>query len=267
MANEMKKLFLLIAGIMLVAAIGTAFPSMPTYDPGGMPNLPAVMGPSSPNSSSSSADPNNLMCGITEMNSIFGGWPTVQTPTESPYKESGTSAGQDHPVQGPQDEIPAFKPSANMGNVVATYGQKQVLASQEIMASLGSEPQSESNGESDQSGYANGQSSNAYSNYWLSPPVPPKPSGIRIWALYNGIWTMGPSAVLQFQGMNMLVKNNQWQSLWGYDSNSLPQWTFWGYMGPGFIPSTFYADTKGWHKCAIWGSVSGFSNTLWIFVW
>jgi len=88
-----------------------------------------------------------------------------------------------------------------------------------------------------------------------------------MWALYNGMWTMGPSGVSQFQQMNLIVKNNQWQNLWGYDSNSFPQWTFWGYMGPGFIPSTFYADTKGWHMCAIWGSVSGFSNTLPIFVW
>jgi hypothetical protein len=234
MAKELKKIFFIIAAIVLIAAIGTAFPSIPTYDPGGMPNSPTS--------------------GIPDMNSIFGNWPPVQTPTESPNNESGTSAGLDHPAQAPQAEIPAFKPSANTGNVVVTPGEKQVLASQDIMASFGSEPQSESNEASDQSGYAN----------VLSPP---KPSGIKIWALYNGMWTMGPSGVSQFQQMNLIVKNNRWQNLWGYDSNSFPQWTFWGYMGPGFIPSTFYADTKGWHMCAIWGSVSGFSNTLPIFVW
>lgn len=204
MANETKKILLIIAAILSIAAIVTAFPSMPTYDPGGMPNIPQVIGPSNPNNFSS----------ILE-----------------------------HPAQGPQAEIPAFEPSANMGSVSVTSGEKQVLASQDIMAFFGSEPQS------------------------LPSPSPPKPSGIKIWALYNGMWTIGPSGVSQFQQMNLLVKNNQWQKLWGYDSNSFPQWTFWGYMEPGFIPSTFYADTKEWHMCAIWGSVYGFSNALPIFVW
>lgn len=240
MANEMKKILLIIAAVLSVAAISTAFPSIPTYDPGGMPSIAPFIGPSNPSNSSSSAGPNN---------------------------ESGTSEGSDHPAQVPQAEIPAFKPSANTGNVVATFGEKQVLESQDIVASFGSEPQSESNVASDQAQYANGLSSNQYYSYSPQLLSPPKPSGIRMWALYNGIWTTGPSAVMQFQEMNLIVKNDKWQYLWGYDSNSLPQWTFWGYMGPGFIPSTFYADTKGWHMCAIWGSVSGFSNTLPIYVW
>lgn len=262
MAIELKRIFLIIAAIVSIAAISTAFPGIPTYDPGGMPSIPPVIGQSNPGSTSSGADPNSTTSGMPDMNSIFEGWPPVQTPTENQYNESGTAAGFEHPAQGPQAEIPASKPSANTGNVVVTPGEKQVLASQDIMASFGSEPSSESDGSSDQSGYAN-------AHYYLSPPspAPPTPSGIKIWAFYNGIWTMGPSAVLQYQEMNLLVKNNQWQSLWGYDSNSFPQWTFWGSMGPGFIPSTFYADTKGWHKCAIWGSTSGFSNALWIFVW
>jgi hypothetical protein len=262
MAKKLKMIFSIIAAIVLIAAIGTAFPSIPTYDPGGMPNIPPVIGPSNPGSTSSGAEPNDTMSDIPDMNSIFRSWPPVQTPTENPYNESGTAAGLEHPAQEPQAEIPAFKPSANTWNVVVTTGEKQVLASQDIMASFSSEPQSESDGASDQSGYANIQ-------YYLSPPQPspPKPSGIKIWALYNGMWTMGPSGVSQFQQMNLIMKNNRWQNLWGYDSNSFPQWTFWGYMGPGFIPSTFYADTKGWHMCAIWGSVSGFSNTLPIFVW
>lgn len=263
MANEMKKIFLIIAAILSVAAICTAFPGIPTYDPGGFPSIPPVIGPGNPSSTPFGAEPNNTTSGIPDPNSL-GIWPPVQTPTESPFNESGTSEGPDHPAQVPQAEIPAFKPSANTGNVVATFGEKQVLESQDVMASFGSEPQFESNGASE---YANGLSSNPYYSYSPQLLSPPKPSGIRMWALYNGIWTMGPSAVLQFQEINLIVKNDKWQYLWGYDSNSLPHWTFWGYMGPGFIPSTFYADTKGWHMCAIWGSVSGFSNTLPIFVW
>ncbi len=129
MANQLKKIFLIIATMVLIVAIGTAFPSIPTYDPGGMPNIPPVIWPSNPGSTSSSADPNSPTSGIPDMNSIFGSWPPVQTPTESPYNEAGTSAGLDHPAQGPQAEIPAFEPSANTGNIVATTGEKQVLES------------------------------------------------------------------------------------------------------------------------------------------
>lgn len=264
MANEIKKIFLLIAAIVSIVAICPAFPSIPTYDPGGFPSIAPIAGPSNPSSTSSGVEPNNTTSGIPDLNSIFGNWPPVQTPPESPINESGTSTGTDHPAQVPPAEVPAYKPSANTGNVVATFGEKQVLESQDIVVSFGSEPQSEPNGESE---YENGPSSNPYYASQQLLLSPPKPRGIRMWALYNGIWTMGPSAVLQFQEMNLLVKNDKWQYLWGYDSNSFPQWTFWGYMGPGFIPSTFYADTKGWHMCTIWGSASGFSNTLPIFVW
>ena len=41
----------------------------------------------------------------------------------------------------------------------------------------------------------------------------------------------------------------------------------WGYMEKGFHPASFSADEKGWHRIAIWGSVSGWSDVQWIYVW
>jgi hypothetical protein len=267
MIKELKEIFFAIAAIISIAAISSAYPIIPTYDPGGIPSITSIAGQYNPDSTSTTTESNNTISGISNPNSIFGNRTATQTPTDIWHNESWTSSELEHPAQGPQAEIPASEPSANTGNVVPAFGEKQVLVSQDIVAYFGSEPQSASVVASDQAPYANDLSFNPYYSYSSRFLSSPKFSGIKMWALYNRIWTMEPSAAMQFQEMNLLVKNNRLQNLWGYDSNSLPQWTFWGYMGPGFIPSAFYADTKGWHMCSIWGSVSGFSNTLPIFVW
>jgi hypothetical protein len=42
---------------------------------------------------------------------------------------------------------------------------------------------------------------------------------------------------------------------------------YWGYWYPGYRHAWFGADYKGWHQIAVWGSRSGWSNPIWVYVW
>jgi hypothetical protein len=35
----------------------------------------------------------------------------------------------------------------------------------------------------------------------------------------------------------------------------------------GYYNRIFLGDATGWHQVAVWGSQSGWSNVLWIYVW
>jgi len=89
----------------------------------------------------------------------------------------------------------------------------------------------------------------------------------QIWAYYNGTWTEAPAAVRQHQQMNLVAKSSLVQPVWLFDSAGSPEWSYWGEIGPGFIPFTFSAESKGWHAVRVWGGSTGFSNVLAIYVW
>jgi hypothetical protein len=94
-------------------------------------------------------------------------------------------------------------------------------------------------------------------------------TGLEQWALYNGQWTKDSSAVNYYGRMNILVNNDQGQYIWSYEQypNGYVDWHNWGYWWPGYYNRIFLGDAPGWHQIAVWGSQSGWSNVLWIYVW
>jgi hypothetical protein len=247
-------LFLLVLVLLTSAAVictaqpfpgdfpGTVPDVGPSYPPDGqVPNWPGIpegfpgtgpdVGPSNP----------------------FGG----QTP-EGPGSQSGGSSPE-HPTEGPQVTIPTYTPSANTGNVLGNLENGQTLDTQSTIAAFGSEPQPSSDGGST-------QPDRGIKPGLVFAAPPPPPNGIQIWVFYNNRWTQGPSAVSLYNQMNIAVINGQTQFLWGYDSNSWQRWSSWGLRWPATMFSTFFGDVRGWHSVAMWGSNTGWSNVLLIYV-
>jgi hypothetical protein len=146
---------------------------------------------------------------------------------------------------------PGSAPSASTGQVASSLGEGQAVSEDQV-AAIGGSLQG--------SGSASGQKSMAYASYM---------GGLQQWALYNGQWTNGPSAVNYYGRMNVVVDNDQGQYIWSYEwyPNSAEQWKSWGYWWPGYHNTWFLGDMRGWHAIAVWGSSSGWSNVLWIYVW
>lgn len=182
---------------------------------------------------------------------------SIQTNTS----ESSSSSDQS---QNPPDAIeagqsyPAYIPSANAGMVVASLISNQIIESSDLLARFGSLPAAAPNATF--SAAANQSEAGGLS------AAEQEAAPIELWAFYNGAWTQAPTAVRQNQQMNLMGRNSLVQPLWGFDSGSNPNWTYWGEIGPGFIPSTFFADSKGWHTVRIWGGSSGLSNSLAVYV-
>lgn len=164
---------------------------------------------------------------------------------EQVQEEEESQQPPEHPALALEENesstsVPSYHPKPNEGNVNTSLLDRRVLERRELVASLGSAPAAAQNSRLNE---------------------------LSFWAFYNGAWTQGPTAVRQYQQMNLVAKNSLSQPIWGFDSGSDPSWTYWGEIGPGFVPSTFYADSKGWHKVRIWGESTGFSNSLAVYVW
>ncbi len=93
--------------------------------------------------------------------------------------------------------------------------------------------------------------------------------GLQQWIYYCGRWTGGPAAFWYGQRTNTIIRNDQYQSIWSYEKypNGWVDWKYWGYWQPGYHHAWFGADAKGWHQIAVWGSRSGWSNPIWVYVW
>lgn len=155
-----------------------------------------------------------------------------------------------HPSGGPSSgEQPQYTPSASTGKVVENLGQGQAVSQQQL-AQLGGEPAS-----------AKTSTGGKLMAYLVT--------GLEQWAYYNGQWTKDPSAVYYNGRMNILVNNDQGQYIWSYElyPNGYVDWHNWGYWWPGYYNRIFIGDASGWHQIAVWGSQSGWSNVLWIYVW
>jgi hypothetical protein len=223
------------------------YPSGPDYPGPNYPNYPYPNDPNYPN------NPGPVTCQPGYHYDYNVGTCVADTPGPTPE-----TSNSEHPEEGPQVAVPTYTPSANNGKVLGNLETGQTLDTQSIIATFGSEP-----GSSSDDGSA--QSKPISSGLAFAPPPPP--NCIQIWVFYNGRWTQGPSAVFLNQQMNIAVKNGQTQSLWGYDSNSWQTWSSWGFRWPGLMFSTFFADKRGWHFVAMWGSNCGWSNVLPIYVW
>lgn len=156
-----------------------------------------------------------------------------------------------HPSSGPTaGQQPQYTPSASTGKVAENLAQGQSLTNNQL-AQLGGAPQS--------SQASTGGQAKAYLVL----------TGLEQWAYYNGQWTKDASAVNYNGRMNIVVNNDQGQYLWSYElyPNGYVDWHNWGYLYPGYVNRLFLGDASGWHQVAVWGSQSGWSNVLWIYVW
>lgn len=156
-----------------------------------------------------------------------------------------------HPQSGPASAQPQNTPQASSGRMATNLAQGQQLSQQEV-ASLGGAVSTGT------------PSSGGAQTYRLV--IGPQ---IQYWALYNGQWTKDASAIYYGQQMNTLLYNDQGQYLWSYElyPNGYVDWQNLGYMYQGYYNMWFMGDARGWHQTAIWGSNSGWSNVLWIYVW
>ena len=93
--------------------------------------------------------------------------------------------------------------------------------------------------------------------------------GLQHLIYYCGRWTYGPAALVYGQQTNTITQNYQYQYVWYYDRypDGHEQWEYGGYWYPGPRFGYFRADQRGWHQIAIWGSRSGWSNPIWVYVW
>jgi hypothetical protein len=176
--------------------------------------------------------------------------------------QSSNNGGQgpqgEHPQYGPSSEQPQNTPQASTGNMATSLAQGQQLSQQEV-ANIGGAVSNGASSSGDNSG------GSGVKRLLLVGPG----SQIQYWALYNGQWTKGPSAVYYNQQMNTLLYNDQGQYLWSYEQypNGYVDWQNLGYMYQGYYNMWFLGDAKGYHQTAIWGSNSGWSNVLWTYVW
>jgi hypothetical protein len=94
-------------------------------------------------------------------------------------------------------------------------------------------------------------------------------SGMQLWVRYNGAWSTGPAAVYYNGRTNMLTDNDQYQRIWSWEEypDGSARWRDWGYRMPGYFSGWFIGDVRGWHYLAMWGSNSGWSNVVPIYVW
>ena len=153
---------------------------------------------------------------------------------------------------------PRTLPQASSGNMATNLVQGQKLSLQEV-ANIGGTVSSGASSSGDNSG------DSGVKRLMLVGSGPQ----IQYWALYNGQWTKGPSAIYYNQQINTIYYNDQGQYLWSYEKypNGYVDWQYLGYMYQGYYNMWFFGDARGYHQTAIWGSNSGWSNVLWIYVW
>jgi hypothetical protein len=91
---------------------------------------------------------------------------------------------------------------------------------------------------------------------------------IKYYVLYNNKWCTGSMAFWLNDKTNSLsyVDISQYITYFEKYPDGEVTITDWGYMRKGFHPAWFSADEKGWHRVAIWGSESGWSSVVWIYV-
>lgn len=92
--------------------------------------------------------------------------------------------------------------------------------------------------------------------------------GIKLYVLYNNKWSIDAMAFWLNDRTNSLSYVDVPQYLTYFEKYPDGEVTIkdWGYIQKGFHPAWFSADEKGWHRVAIWGSESGWSSVVWIYV-
>jgi hypothetical protein len=215
------------------------YPSGPDYPGPDYPSDPNYPGPDYP------LDPNYP-------GSDYPNYPTDPYnpgPQQGPETVPGSSGGDGgHPSDGPSSSQPLSTPSGSNTEALS-YSEGQALSQQEV-ASSGMMVSG--------SGTTSGSRAMAYMMV----------TGLQIWTRYNGMWTTDPASVFFWRSTSILSNNDQAQTVWSWERypNGKQIWLNLGYRMPGYFHSRFIGDTRGWHQLAIWGSRSGWSNVVWIYV-
>jgi hypothetical protein len=161
---------------------------------------------------------------------------------------TGSSDGE-HPSVGPISSQPLSAPSGSNTEAL-NFAEGQALSQQEVFSS---------GMMATGSGTASADRSMAFMMV----------SGLQIWTRYNGMWTTDPASVFFWRSTSILSNNDQAQTVWSWERypNGQQSWRNWGYRMPGYFHGRFIGDARGWHELAMWGSRSGWSNVVWIYVW
>ncbi|MHB8119974.1 MAG: hypothetical protein ACYDHX_14840 [Methanothrix sp.] len=178
--------------------------------------------------------------------------PYYPEPQQGSVTVPGSSGGDGgHPSAGPSSSQPLSAPSGSNTEAL-NYAEGQSLSQQEV---------SSSGMMASGSGMTSGSGSKA--SYYMMV------TGLQIWTRYNGMWTTDPAAVLFWRSTSILSNNDQAQTVWSWERypNGQQSWRNLGYRMPGYFHGRFIGDARGWHELAMWGSRSGWSNVVWIYVW
>ena len=163
------------------------------------------------------------------------GWP--YPPDGGQYLPDGGSNQGGHPATGPIGSPPSSAPSDSTTGALG-YAQGQELTQRDIQVTGGA--------------------------LMAHAMV----SGLQLWVWYNGAWTIGPAAVHYWRSTSTATYNDRSQYIWSWElyPNGRQVWKQWGYRMAGYIHGRFTGDMRGWHQLAMWGSRSGWSNSVWIYV-
>jgi len=213
------------------------------------------------------------------------GWNTPYDPTTTTgYEPSVMYSSDGHPNTGPDSSMqPTSTPSASTGSPISYLDDGESLSESELkslpdssrlMASSGGWDSTQTysggsdglsayygGGQVDYRGYYGGTKS-YYGGYYSY-------GGLQQWIYYCGRWSYGPAALWLGQQTNTIIRNDQYQRIWSYERypNGYEDWQYWGYWYPGYHHAWFGADARGWHQIAVWGSRTGWSNSIWVYVW
>jgi len=170
-------------------------------------------------------------------------------PQQGPVTVPGSGGNEGHPSEGPSSSEPLSAPSGSNTEAL-NYAEGQSLSQQEV---------SSSGMMASGSGAATADRSMAFMMV----------SGLQIWTRYNGMWTTDPASVFFWRSTSILSYNDQAQTVWFWEGypRGRQVWRNLGYRMPGYFHGRFTGDERGWHRLAMWGSRSGWSNVVWIYVW
>ena len=90
------------------------------------------------------------------------------------------------------------------------------------------------------------------------------------WVLYNRAWSVGPAAVNYYRQISAILWNDQNQYITSYEK--YPDGTIRrhdvGYHSANtYVHGRFIGDVPGWHQLVMKGSLSSWSNIIWVYVY
>jgi len=190
-------------------------------------------------------------------------------PITEPTPEQFTFRDGTPTTTRPEGREPSSTPSASTGSSIPYLEDGAGLSELEVSRLPGGSSLMAPGGLAAPPGSVAGSPVAFQSYYGGTQPYQRYRGGLQQWIYYCGRWTYGPGSLIYGQQTNTIIRNDQYQMLWSYERypSGYESWQFWGYWYPGYRHAWFGADAQGWHQIAVWGSRSGWSNPIWVYVW